>query len=290
MAIFSFVAENGSFSGAARALGIAPSRVSEAVSKLEAQLNTTLLNRTTRNVALTSEGRKLYAFTASMLNEAMGGLDSIVESKSEPSGSLNVSFPSYLTGSPLLAAVCEFSSNHPNVHIAISFHDNIVDPIKDGFDMCIRGGAQKNRRGFATQRLGELERVIVVGKQYYARKDTPKHPTDLASWDWVTYRHRERNFKLRAGHGRKRQASIRVRSSLQVDNLDALQFLTLQNAGASVMPLEVCRRGIQNGDLVRLFEDWQLSKVQQIAVWPEKTRRESLIALFVSFISSSLEK
>ncbi|MEO0569085.1 MAG: LysR family transcriptional regulator [Pseudomonadota bacterium] len=290
MAIFTSVADKGSFSEAAKALGIAPSRVSEAVSRLELHLDTTLLNRTTRKVTLTSEGRKFYAYTSSMVGEAQKGVNAINISKAIPSGTLNISVPSYLNGSPLLAAIGAFGAAYLGVHIAISFNDKLVDPITDGFDVCIQGGVQQYRGLVEMRKLGELERVFVAGRDYCEKRSLPQHPKDLESWDWITYRHRERKFKLVSRDGKKTEVSTTGRSKIRVDNLDALHFLVKTNLGVSVMPLEICRDSIVDGSVIRLIEDWRMSKVRLFAVWAEKTKRVSLTQMFVDFLAEELGK
>lgn len=289
MAIFSAVADKGSFSEAAQALGIAPSRVSESVSRLEHYLDTTLLTRTTRKVTLTSEGRQLYAHTASMVGEAQEGLSAIKNAKATPSGTLRISVPSYLTASPLLAAIGAFGEAYPDVHIAISFHDENVDPIRDGFDLCIRGGAQDYTGSVEMRKLGDMERGFFVGRGYLESRQRPEHPKDLERWDWITYRYKMRRFKLVASGRKRTEVAVAKTPKLQVDNLDALHFLVKSNLGVAVMPIESCRNAIADGSIIRLFEDWRLAKVRTFAVWPEKTHRASLTTTFVDFILAQLD-
>ncbi|MEM6588906.1 MAG: LysR family transcriptional regulator [Pseudomonadota bacterium] len=289
MAIFSAVADKGSFTEASHTLGIAPSRVSEAVSKLEVYLDTTLLNRTTRKVTLTSEGREFYKYTSLMVGEARDGLHALSSGKAMPSGTLLISVPSYLTGSPVLSAIGSFVEAYPEVHIDTSFHDKHMDPITDGFDVCIQGGTQDYHGLVSLRQLGELERVVVAGRDYYAKKPPPQHPKDLENWNWITYRSRERKFKLVASGGRKAEISTGKRPRLQVDNLDALHFLLRRNLGISVVPIEICRDSIADGSLIRLFEDWRMSKVHLFAVWADKANRTSLSSVFVNFLGEAVD-
>ena len=121
IAVFTRVVEDGSFSEAARRLGIAPSRVSESVSKLENHVGVSLFNRTTRKIALTSEGRRLYAHTSGILESAQRGLNELRETKSDPVGSLRISVPTYLLSSPLAQAIGSFVTQHPQVNINAHF-------------------------------------------------------------------------------------------------------------------------------------------------------------------------
>ncbi len=288
MAIFNSVAEHGSFSAAAKNLRIAPSRVSEAVSKLEHFVDATLFHRTTRKVSLTSEGRKLFAYTATLVEDAQQGIDALNDAKTTPSGSLNISMPSYLTGSPLLEAMGAFGDAYPAVQMSVVFIDTPVDPLKDGFDICIRAGRSEDP-SLSKRKLGELQRIIVAGRDYCTKQAAPEHPKDLESWDWITYRYKKRNYSLASKDGQRTQLQIDTQSKMQVDNFDALHFLTKLNKGVSVMPIDVCRSSLKDGTLIRLCEDWRMSTVKHFAVWPDNTKRENLISTFMTFLAENLD-
>ncbi|WP_026942206.1 LysR family transcriptional regulator [Hellea balneolensis] len=288
MAIFTKVADTGSFSKAAKSLGIAPSRVSETISKLEDYLGVTLLYRTTRHVALTSEGRRFYSHTSLIVSNAEYGLNELRNSKSQPAGSLKISIPAYLSSSTLTRAVGTFVNLHSDVHISISFTDHDVNPIMADFDMCIRSGSFEFQ-DFTVRKLGEFKRMIVVGTKYFSNHKEPEHPKDLNDWDWINYRHRKRTLKLRSITGKKTTLTINEQSRLRVDNIDALFSFTKMNLGVAVIPENFGLQGVKDGELVHILSDWNLPPVQYYAVWPEKSQRESLISTFVSFLTESLK-
>ncbi|MEM8980637.1 MAG: LysR family transcriptional regulator [Pseudomonadota bacterium] len=285
MAIFTQVVEKGSFSEAAKTLGLAPSRVSEGVSKLEHFVGVPLLYRTTRKVSLTAEGRDLYAHTSRLVETAQQGFDALRHSKSEPSGSLKISMPSYLASSPLHDTIAAFVETYSQVHISADFTDNDVEPMKDGFDLCIRSGRFETQ-GLVERRLGGFERIIVVGRDYFQSKETPQHPSGLMTWDWINYRHKRRIYKLKSHRGERATLTIEKQSRLQVDHFDALHFLTKANHGVSVMPAEICREGLNEGKLVRLFDEWRLPRATISAIWPETGLRNSLVSSFVDYLSA----
>lgn len=288
IAVFSRVAEEGSFSEAARSLGIAPSRVSESVSKLEHYVGATLFNRTTRKVALTSEGRRLYAHTSGLLEGAERGLNELREPKSVPMGSLRISVPTYLSSSLLAQAIARFVVLHTQVHITADFTDHDVDPVKFGYDMCIRSG-QFDRRRTRTRKLGKFERAIFVGQGYLAKRTKADHPKQLIDWDWINYRHNKRLFDLKSNDGQAIKLSIQDQARLRVDNFDALYSFACMDIGIAVMPIEFAQRGVQEEKLVRLFEDWRLPAITYFAVWPDRSHRESLVSVFVDFVSDYLK-
>ncbi|MEM6308487.1 MAG: LysR family transcriptional regulator [Pseudomonadota bacterium] len=284
MAIFSKAAETESFTDAARSLGIAPSRVSESVSRLEHYVDAALFKRTTRKVALTSEGRKLYAFTSKFVDTAQQGVDALKLSKSVPSGTLKVSLPSYFTHSPLLEAIGQFSLSHPGVEIALSFTNHHRDPSLRDSDIFVLVAEPRSSR-FAVQELFEIERGLFVGRDYFARQAVPQHPKDLEDWDWITFRSKKRNFEL-SKHGNERvKLSIDLQSRLQSSNFDGLHYLAKMNLGVTVMPVDMCRESIRDGSLIRLFDDWSCGAVTHYAVWPENTRKEGLTSVFVDFLA-----
>lgn len=288
MAIFSRVAEEGSFSKAAQSLGIAPSRVSESVSKLENYVGVTLFNRTTRKVALTSEGRRFYKHTSGILAGAERGINDLRESKSVLTGALRISVPTYLSSSRLARAIGKFISLHSQVNVTADFTDDSVDPVQDGYDMCIRSG-QFDKRGGTSRKLGSLERAIFVGPNYLSSRINANHPRDLSKWDWINYRHGKRSYSLKSDSGEAIKLTIQDQARLQVDNIDALYSFACMDFGVAVMPLEYALQGVQESKLIRLFDNWHLPKVHCFAAWPDKSLRESLISTFVDFLSDDLQ-
>ncbi|MGB7301148.1 MAG: LysR family transcriptional regulator [Burkholderiaceae bacterium] len=285
IAVFSRVAEEGSFARAARSLGVPPSRVSESVSKLEHHVGVTLFNRTTRKISLTSEGRMLFAHTSGILEVAERGLNQLRETRSVPMGSLRISVPTYLLSSRLSQAIGQFIALHSQVHVTADFTDNALDPVQDGYDLCIRSG-QFGTGKATTRKLGKFERAVFVGKRYFADQSNAAHPRELMEWDWITYRHRKRLFVLKSDTGETQRLSIHDQARLQVDSISALYSYACMDIGVAVMPVEYAQRGVEEGKLVRIFEDWKLPEVEYFAVWPEKSYRQSLVSVFADFLSN----
>lgn len=287
MAIFSHVAEKGSFSEAARALSIAPSRVSESMSKLEEYVGVTLLYRTTRKISLTSEGRDFYTHVSSMLRNAETGLNFLNAGKREPTGTIKISAPSYLSHSSFTKAIAKFIETYKQIHVSMSYTDLDVDPIKDGFDVCIRGGSFDNQ-GVTTRKLGSVERVIVAGSGYSKRLSKIKHPQELKDQDWINYRHQKRMLQFKSNTDQTTQLLIEKQARLKADNLDAVFAFAKLNLGVTVLPVGYAQRGFDEGTLVRLVEDWQLKPAQYFAVWPNTSLQDSLISMFVDFLHNYL--
>ena len=285
MAIFARVVDEGSFRAAAKAIGVAPSRVSATVSELEDFLGVTLLYRTTRKIALSNEGRMFYARVTDMLRSAENGLNELNALSLEPVGALRVSMPAFMSSSSLSTAIAKFSRLHPQVALSLAFSDQKMDLINDGFDVNIRVGWLDDS-AMMSRKLGESARALVAGSDYAATRPVPEHPSTLEDWDWVRYRNRSEYTRLNGPGGE--EAKVLGQARLEVDSVDALYHFTCQNLGATVLPEHLAARGEAEGKRVRLFPEWQLAPLGIFAVWPDTSRRENLTLLFVRFLAGEL--
>ncbi|OAN73541.1 transcriptional regulator [Jannaschia sp. EhC01] len=282
MAIFARVVDEGSFRAAAKAIGLAPSRISETVSDLESYLGTTLLYRTTRKITLTSEGRIFYARVVDMLRSAEAGLNELNALSVEPVGALRISIPAFLTTGPLSNAVANFAKLHPNVAFSVSYTDHALDLIEGGFDLNIRVGWLDDS-AMMSRKLADGTRVLVAGADYARQRKTPERPSDLEDWDWIRYQQRADTTEFKSPSGKVE--SVTGQAQIEVDSIDAVYHFAIQNMGVTVLPSFLADRGIEAGALVPLLPDWSLRPLGIYAVWPDKSRRESLALLFIRFLA-----
>ncbi|MEM1233597.1 MAG: LysR substrate-binding domain-containing protein, partial [Pseudomonadota bacterium] len=111
----------------------------------------------------------------------------------------------------------------------------------------------------------------------------PTRPADLEEWDWIRYRNRADTTTFVGPDGREEK--VTGKAQIEVDSIEALNHLVGQNLGATILPLNMAERGVARGDFVRLLPDWTLRELGIFAVWPDKSRRESLTLLFVRFLA-----
>lgn len=284
MAVFARVVDEGSFRAAARDLGLAPSRISQTVSDLENYLNVTLLYRTTRKLALTNEGRIFYDRVVSMLRSAEAGLNELNALSLEPVGSLRISLPAFMSSHSISTSLAEFVRLHPQVSLSISYTDLPVNLLEDGFDLNIRIGWLEDS-SMMSRKLGEFQRVLVVGSEYAASRSEPAHPDDLKEWDWIKYEQRGNSIEFTSQDGKT--AKVNIKSSIQVDHVDAMYHFTCQNMGATILPRHIAQRSLDSGELVKLLPEWSLQSLGCYAVWPDSSRRENLTLLLVRFLADS---
>lgn len=282
MAIFATVVERGTFRAAALHLNLAPSRISQAVSDLEKDLGITLLYRSTRQMSLTSEGQLLYAKVREMLQAAETGLDAINLLSSEPAGELRVTAPAFITQTGMMDLFSDFAKAYPGVDLKFDFSDQPRDMIKDGFDVAIRAGLLKDS-DLMSRTIGHAARIMVASPEYAVTRNTPTEPSHLEQWDWLHFAMRPERTELISPAGET--TSFACRYHIEVDSVYALYEFAVRGLGLTIMPEHLAQRSLRQGELVHVMPEWSVAPLVIHAVWPDRSRRESLTLIFVRFLA-----
>lgn len=282
MAIFARVVDQGSFRAAAQSLDLAPSRISESVSELETYLGTTLLYRTTRKISLTTEGQNFYIRVTEMLRSAETGLNELNAVSAEPVGALRISIPAFLTSGPLSTAVADFARRYPGVAFSVTYSDHPLSMMEHGFDLVIRVGWLDDS-SMMSRKLADGQRTLVVGKKYALSRSKPRQPSDLEDWDWIRYQQRADTTEFKSATGDIQK--VTGNAQIEVDSIDAVYHYAIENMGVTILPSFLADKGIASGQLIALLPEWKLRPLGIYALWPDKSRRESLTLLFVRFLA-----
>jgi DNA-binding transcriptional LysR family regulator len=179
-AILSFVesADAGSFSKAARKLGISPAAVSKNISALEKVLGVRLMNRTTRKISLTEEGSSFLLQSRIALGALESAVDSIVAKKMETSGHVRISTSAAFGKEQLLPALPELLARYPQLTVEADFDDRVIDLVNDGYDLAIRGGRIMDST-LITRPVCRLNTALVASPGYLSQYGNPKAVEDL---------------------------------------------------------------------------------------------------------------
>src|SRR5689334_7861063 len=184
MTTFVRVVESGSFTAAAAQLGVSVSAVAKAVARLEEELETQLLVRSARKVALNEEGRAFYARCRGILNDIEDAEASIKSSKHSARGRLRMAMPVLFGRLTFLPRVAEFSARNPDVVIDVAFEDRRIDLIERGLDLAVQVGELRDS-GYITRMLNRGPRLTAASPAYLARHGVPESPTDLAAHNCI---------------------------------------------------------------------------------------------------------
>jgi DNA-binding transcriptional LysR family regulator len=232
-ALFVSVAEQGSFRGAARALGLPKSTVSRRVADLEARLGARLLQRTTRRVGLTDAGEAYYRqarIAVAALQEAERAVSDL---SSEPRGTLRVSMPIDMgisSGSVLLA---RYLTQYPEVRVVADISNRRVDLVREGFDAAVRAG-ELDDSSLVAARVG-LTTVHVYGSAAYLRKrGVPQTPEELVDHDCILFGQATEAVWTFAGARQPKQ--VRVRGRVAANNLRVVRDLAAAGLGLAQLP------------------------------------------------------
>ncbi len=250
---FVAVHATGSFSAAAERLGVPRSTVSRAVAALEASLGVRLFHRTTRSVSPSTAGDALFDRVAPPLLALEGSLGDLPERESVPSGLLRVTTTADL-GAALLAAACaRFTERYPQTRVEAHLGAQLVDLVRDGFDLALRVLVTPPRdSSLVARKVGVIDLQLHASPAYLARRGTPREMGDLAAHDWVGYRGQDR-LVLSGPAG---EAVIEREARIAADDMSFLRAALRAGAGIGPVPLFLAEADVVSGALVPVLPEW----------------------------------
>jgi DNA-binding transcriptional LysR family regulator len=283
MTTFVRAVEAGSFSGAARRLGLAKSIVSRRIAALETRLGARLFNRNTRRLSLTEVG-VAYADRARQILDDIAEADEIAgRLQGALSGRLSVAAPMSFGLRHLSGAIAAFLSVHPGLEIDLDLNDRTVDLVSEGRDLAIRFGDLPDSSLIA-RRLGPSRQVICASPAYLAARGTPQTPAALADHDCLIYSNRPPSELWRFRVGDAWQAPPLGPRRLSANNGESLLDAAIAGLGLTVLPTFIAGDAVAAGDLLVVLGDYALASTSIYAVWPPNRRLSAKVRAFVDFL------
>ena len=288
-------AEGGSFSEAARRLGLTPAAVSKNVARLEARLGLRLFQRSTRSLKLTEGGERFLAQIGgalATLREAVAGIDT---DDGQPSGTLKVSMGQAFGREHVLPLMGGFLARYPAIVPDWHFDNQQVDLVGEGFDAAIGGGIELPA-GLVARELARIHVVAVASPAYMEGRKPPRHPSDLAALDTLMRRSsptgRVRSWTLRrvrgAGGGEdegESEVSVELpRPRAIFNDPEAIAHAALMGLGVAMLPLPFVERGLRSGELLRLVPDWYQEAGAVWLYYPSKKLLPPKTRVFIDFV------
>ncbi len=253
--VFARVAESGSFSKAARDLGLSKATVSKRVAELEAALGVALVARTTRRAALTEAGERTLVRAQRILEEADAARDEAVEARSSPKGRLRISAPITFGVHYLAALLPEFLTAYPDIDLDLALADKTVDLIGEGFDAAVRIRVLEDSSMIA-RKLAPVQAHIVAAPAYWAAHGKPQRPEELTQHVCFTYANTQNSALWRFEGVDGERVSVRVESRFTYDNADAIGPALCAGVGIARQPDFISWRDIASGRLETALEGW----------------------------------
>ena len=280
--VFAAVVRKSSFGAAATELGTSPAYVSKRIRLLEQDLQVKLLHRTTRRVAVTEEGERVFHWAQRILDDMEQLLQEVAITRSAPRGLLRVS-SSFGFGRQIVApALSRLVERHPGLQVRLEVFDRLVDVAGEGFDLDVRVGDEIAPHLIA-RRLADNHRVLCAAPAYLQRKGTPRTVADLAAHDCLVIKERDHPFgvwRLRSG---AQEESVKVRGPLSANNGEMAVQWAVDGRGIVLRSLWDVGAQLQAGRLVQVLPQWR-QEANVWAVYPTRLERSAKVRVCVEFL------
>lgn len=277
--VFAAIVEEGSVTRAASRLGSAKSHVSSQLARLESDLGTRLLNRTTRRISLTQAGAAFFERVQAILAGIEEAEQEVTQLAAEPRGILRLGAPMSFGTRYLGDAVAGFMERHPSVSVEMTLTDRRVDVIEERLDVVVRIGALDDS-SLVARRLCETRMRLVASPAYLAQSGRPRTPAELRGHDFLVYDHGPERTRWRF-EGPGGETSIELTGRLRANNGDVLVAAARAGRGIARLPDFLCADAIDRGELESLCEEWAESSLGVWALYPPTRFPSAKVRAFV---------
>lgn len=279
--VFVRAADTRSFTRAGKRLGISSSAVGKAIARLEEQLDVRLFHRTTRSVALTTEGTMLLARCRKIFGEVEAAELELAKLRGAPRGRLRVSFP--LVSRAYVGVISDFLRAYPGIELDLDFSDRTVDVVEEGFDAVVRGGGKLDSR-LASRVIGKTHLRLAASPDYLALRGVPRTVPELREHSCLRYRYHDTG-KLDPwdlGEG------IVAPETHVANTADSLLGLAEQGLGIVYLPDYMLTQPIGRGALVPILEDVPRRTTTLRILWPSSRHMSPALRAFIDFMAVRL--
>ncbi len=282
MKAFVAAANAGSITGAAEELSLSKAMVSKHVAYLEDLLNSQLLYRNSRGVALTELGQ-LYRERCMQIFDLIEETESLISQRNEkPAGKLRVTAPTSLGTYHLAPKIANYEKMFPDVRVELSLNDKIIDLVEEGFDLAIRLG-KLDDSSLIARKITQTKLVVCAAPSYLEEHGVPKTPADLLNYNCLIYKPSSINDEwiFKNGQG---EFSQPVSGDFVTNTGDALRMAAGKGRGLIQLPKYVVRDDINTGKLQIVLEDYQPDPVPIYAVYPERKNLPATVKVFIDYL------
>jgi DNA-binding transcriptional LysR family regulator len=287
MQAFARVVEAGSFTRAAETLSMSKTTVTQLVQQLEARLRVKLLNRTTRKLSVTADGAAYYERVVRLLADMDDAETSLSSASALPRGHLRVDVPSPLARMILVPALPAFYARYPDIQLDMGVSDRTVDVIGDNVDCVVRGG-ELTDRSLMARRVGDLQLGVYAAPRYLELAGTPLHPRELEDTHHrivgFLWSRSGKTFPYAMWLGEER-IEVQGRYMLSVDDGNAYLTAGLAGLGILWLPDYMAKAHLAGGELVRLFDGWQLDSMPLYVAFPPNRHVSAKLRVFIDWVA-----
>ena len=286
MAAFVRVVESGSFSGAARHIGVGQPAISKTIAQLEDRLQVRLLVRSTHGLTPTDAGLRFYERAKTAIKEADEAELEARGAGAGLTGQLRVSAATTFARLLVVPRLPEFLTQHPDLEIDIVLDDRVIDLVSEGIDVSLRMGQLSDSTAVA-RRLARGRRSVIATPAYLKQAGVPAAPADLATHEAIVYSQLENNWMFRKDGA---QASVVIRGRVRVSAAEGIRAAVLADMGLTVNSDWMFAPELESGAVVRVLQDWELPPVDLWAVFPTGRLASAKARVFADFVEAVIRQ
>jgi DNA-binding transcriptional LysR family regulator len=287
--LFVAAAERLNISAAGRDLGLAPAMASNRLAKLERDLGTELLHRTTRKISISQEGEAFLPYAREILAQVNAGRAALGEGTMTPSGTLRFAAPSSFAQLHIIPILPAFQALYPDITLDLRLSDTRMDIIEGSFDLALRSAPLEDS-SLLGRKLADDTRILCASPDYIATHGRPVTPDDLASHRFLSWSNLAPREVINADGETTMLDPKTMACRTILDDGTSQRLATLAGMGISINSLWSVRRDIEAGHLVPVLPDWRLHDQSVLwLIYPKSNVLTPKVRCFMDFLVDRLD-
>ncbi len=287
--LFVQVAEAGSLSRAAEALGLSNAAASRHLASLEARLGARLVERNTRRLYLTDTGQEFFTRAKTILGD-LGDAEAAVNATAlNPTGVLRITASLSFSLNHVAPLLREYTARYPNVTVHVESGNRYMDIIDNNIDVAIRTREVEPDSNITIRKLAETRRILTASPRYLAQHGVPKTLEDLQRHKLLIYTLANKPHEFRFTRDGK-TATLTLKGVMEANDGQILRAAALDGMGILVQPSYIVYEDIVAGRLVPLLDDWDLPRLAINLAYPSRKHLSAKVRTFIDFMAEHFEK
>jgi DNA-binding transcriptional LysR family regulator len=266
--VFVRVAEAGSFSAVAREVGATQPAVSRQIATLEEHLGARLIQRTTRSLALTEDGRDLLGHARRVLDCVEEAEAAVGRRHRAPAGLVRLATPASFGRLYIAPRLQRLLDRYPGLSVELHMSDAVPDLIADGIDLAIRGGAA-TEASLVSRRIGSSARQVIASAEYLERHGEPAHPSDLAGHSCIVFLGKANPHEW-SFNGPDGTVTVPVTGRFRTDSGEAMRAAVLAGVGIALSAPWTFDEELASGEVRAVLRKFHAERVLIYAVYPSR--------------------
>lgn len=286
--VFMAVVDEGTFIAGGQAMGLTRSAAGKAVNRLEDRLGVRLLNRTTRSLSLTDEGRVFYDHGLQILAAVDDAEASVAGRHGTPRGVLRLTVPDAFGRLVVLPLLKKYLDAWPDIQVEVNLTDRQADIVEEGFDLAVRIGEAPTDTRLVSRVVARYRAVLCASPSYIAERGEPLDMDDLAAHDCLIFSSRNRRQSWRFLGGDGSWVKAQGRSRLRLDSGEALRNAAVAGLGIAFLPDFLVAEDLAAGRLQQVLPDLEAGDVKIVTIYPTRRLLEPRVRRFIDLMIQEL--